>query len=771
LERQQAADQAHLKFRDDRSDFLSLVALWDFFADALSRKLSHRQLVDACRAQFVSYLRLREWRDVHQQLVSVLEDAGWAWPRELPRTYDAPRYATLHKALLAGFLGNIGGKNDADDGFLGARGIKFYLHPGSGIARKSNKWVLAAELTETTRLFARCAAKIEPEWIEMVAGDLVTREHFDPHWDERRGEVVGSERVSLYGLTLVARRPVSFGAIDPAAARDVFIREALVAGSIKTRGSFLAQNRKLIGEIAELEHKARRSDVLVDDAKIAAFYAERIPADVCSTGSFERWRQGVAERDPATLALTREHLMRHAATQVTVELYPEQLAVSGTTLPLKYRFAPGHPLDGLTATVPLALLNQVDEARLTWLVPGMIREKVTHYLKNLPKGWRNRLIPLPETVTSFLEATPIGKTPLTDALRAWLHERLGDAPDAGVWSGAALPNHLAVNIQVVDAAGRELAAGRDLRALRTQLGEAAQLTFATADSRFEKSGVKSWDFGDLPETLSIVRNGQRLTGYPALLDDGMEVSVALLDTHQAADTATRQGVLRLLRLALKSATAPFDRGGAGFAQAALQLKTTIPTDQLLADVLAAVIDRAFLGDDPLPRSEQAFAEQVRRARARLPAVAPSAFTLLQAIASGHFALSQQLATTVTKHPRFAADVRAQRDQLVYPGFFAATPWAKLQHLPRYLKALDRRVVRYAERPERDAHHADHVAALWQRYRDRVERDRQAGQRDAAVDDFRWLLEELKVSLFAQELKTPFPVSFKRLEKAWSELAR
>ncbi|MGI8896376.1 MAG: ATP-dependent RNA helicase HrpA, partial [Casimicrobiaceae bacterium] len=771
LERQQAADQAHIKFRDDRSDFLSLVALWEFFADALSQKLSHRKLVDACRAQFVSYLRLREWRDVHQQLVSVLEDTGWNWPRELPKAYDAPRYATLHKALLAGLLGNIGVKNDADDGFLGARGVKFYLHPGSGIARKANKWVLAAELTETTRLFARCAAKIEPEWIEAVAFDRVTREHFDPHWDERRGEVVASERISLYGLTLVARRPVSFGAIDPVTARDVFIREALVAGAFKTRGSFLVHNRKLVAEIAELEHKARRTDVLVDDATIASFYAERIPPDVCSTVTFERWRSAAEERDAGVLCLTREHLMRHAAAQVTVDLYPEHLAVAETTLPLKYRFAPGHPLDGLTTTVPLALLNQVEEARLTWLVPGMIREKVTHYLKSLPKGWRNRLIPLPETVTAFLEAMPFAGAPLTEALRAWLHERLGEAPGADVWAGAALPNHLAINIEVVDAAGRELAMGRDLRALRAQLGEAAQLTFAAAKPEFEKSFVKSWDFGDLPETLAIARHGQRLTGYPALIDDGAEVSVALLDTRQAADTATRQGVLRLMRLTLKSATASFDRGGAGFAQTALQLKTTVPTDQLLADVLAAVVDRAFLGDDPLPRTERAFAEQVRRARARLPAVAAGGFTLLQAIATEHFTLSQRLAKMAAPHARFAADVRAQRDALVHPGFYAATPWAKLQHLPRYLKALDRRLVRFAERPERDARHAEQVAALWQRYRKRIERDRQSGNRDAALEEFRWLLEELKVSLFAQELKTPFPVSFKRVERAWSELAR
>ena len=320
LERAQAADQAHLRFRDERSDFLSLVALWEFFADAQAQGLTHRRLVEACRAQFVSFLRLIEWRDVHRQLVATLEEAGWKWSPALPKAFDAARYATLHKAVLAGLLGNVGMRADADASYLGARGIRFHVHPGSGLARKSGKWILAAELTETSRLYARCAANIDPEWIEEVAGDRVTRDYFEPHWEEKRGEVVASERVSLYGLTLVARRPVSYGAIDPVAARDVFIREALVPGALRTKGAFLARNLALIEEVAELEHKARRQDVLVDDATIAAFYAERVPAGVFSLATFERWRADAEARDPACLELTREYLMRHAASAVTIEL-------------------------------------------------------------------------------------------------------------------------------------------------------------------------------------------------------------------------------------------------------------------------------------------------------------------------------------------------------------------------------------------------------------------------------------------------------------------
>jgi ATP-dependent helicase HrpA len=775
LAHQQAADQAHLKFRDERSDFLSLVALWEFFSDALDQKLSHRRLVDNCRAQFVSWLRLREWRDVHQQLVAALSEAGWTWSAQLPATMDTARYAKLHKAVLAGLLGNIGVKADAEECYLGARGLRFYLHPGSGLSRKGGgsgaKWILAAELTETSRLFARCAARVEPEWIEEVAGERVTRDHFEPHWDDKRGEVVASQRVSLYGLTLVARRPVSFGAIDPAAARDVFIREALVPGVLATTGPFLAHNRKLIADVAELEHKARRQDVLVDDDTIAAFYAEHLPAHIHSLVGFERWRAAAEASHPRLLFLTREYLMRHAATQVTVELFPASVEMAGTKLPLKYRFAPGHILDGLTLSVPLSLLNQVDDARLSWLVPGMVREKVTHYLKSLPKAWRNRLIPLPEVVTAFLESAPDAASALPDALRSYLRERLGDAPPAGVWDGSDVPAHLIVNIRVIDAAGGELAMGRDLGALRAQLGEAAQMSFAADGPAFEKRGLKRWDFGDLPMTLAIKRGKQQLTGYPALVDDGDSVSLAMLDTQDAADTTTRAGVLRLLKLTLRDAAARFDKGGPGFPQSALLLKTAIPTERLLADLIHAATDRAFLGDDPLPRNEQAFAEQVKRARTRMPAVGEGAFRLLAAIAAEHAALTQRLAALPAGLGRLGNEVRAQRDALVYPGFFAGTPWIQLAHLPRYLKALDRRLAKYAERPDRDAKHAEQVALLWQRYRERADRNAQAGRTETVLEDFRWLLEELRVSLFAQELKTPVPVSFKRVERAWIDLSR
>jgi ATP-dependent helicase HrpA len=771
LEKQQAADQAHLRFRDERSDFLSLLALWQFFAEAQGEGLSHRRLVERCRAHFVSYLRLLEWRDLHRQLAEQMGELGWHIAEALPAKIDEARYAAIHRALLAGLLSNIGSKAEEptlrETQYLGARGIRFFLHPGSGLAKKGPKWVLAAELTETTRLYARCAAKIEPEWIEAAAGDLVTRTHFDPRWDKDRGEVVAQERVALFGLTLVPRRRVSYGPIAPAAAREIFIREALVGGDFETKAPFLAHNRQLVGEIAELEHKARRQDVLVDEEAICAFYAERIPDAVCTAAAFERWRR---DADPRALFLTRAALMRHAAAAVTEEQFPDSIVMAGASLPLKYRFAPGHPLDGLTITVPLALLNQLDEARLSWLVPGMIREKVTWYLKALPKAWRGRLTPLPEGVTAFLEQHGPGELALGEALRVFIASRLGAPLPGQAWDAEAPPAHLQIIVRVVDAAGRELAASRDLTALRTQLSEAAQLSFAAAEPAFERRNIRTWDFGDLPETLAVQREGRGLTGYPALVEEGDGIALKLLDTRVAADGATRGAVIALMRTQLKDALRQWEKGAPGFVQAALALKPSIPAERLLADVLAAVRDRAFLGDDPLPRSERAFADQVKRARARLPAVAESAFRLLSEITGEYLALSRRIAALPKALRPLVDDVSAQRDRLVAPGFFVTTPWHHLVHFPRYLKALDRRIAKYGENPARDAKHAQTLGAFWERYFEREQALRRAGRSDPGLEAFRWLLEEMQVSLFAQELRTPVPVSLKRLERAWKELS-
>jgi len=775
LERAQAADQAHLQFRDDRSDFLSLIALWEFFDSAAQKALSHRKRVDACRAHFVSFLRMIEWRDVHSQLVAGLNDAGWTTDAKLPATIDVARYATIHRALLAGLLGNIGVKSEPaatlGGQYDGTRGIHFFLHPGSGLAKKPPKWVLAAELTQTSRLFARCAGRIEPEWIEAVAGNRVTRDHFDAHWDDTRGDVVAAERVQLYGLTLIARRPVAYGRIDPAQARNVFIREALVGDRLGVDAPFVRHNRALIEEVGGLEHKARREDVLVDEETIAAFYTERIPDAMFSRAAFEQWRAADERSNPQRLFLTRDVLMRHAASAVTEALYPQSLHVAGGDFALDYRFAPGHPLDGLTVTVPLARLNQVDPAALSWLVPGMIREKVTVLIKALPKTWRNRLIPVPDTVTDFLEQVRNVNVSLAEALHDYIAKRLGDAPAAATLAATELPVHLRVNIRVVDAAADEIAMDRDVTALQQRLREAAQLSFAAEGPAFERTGLRHWDFGELPQTLSMARGSARVTGYPALVDATDSVTLTLLDTEAAAEAATRRGVARLIGFELGDAPLRPLRNAPAWTTIGLQLRGAMALDALRDDAVAAVIDRAYIGDDPLPRDRQAFVAQVRRARTRLPAVIDSVLRLVAAIATDYQALTQALAALPAPQRMLAAEIRAQRDALVHAGFLAATPWESLHHVPRYLQAMLRRIQRYGQNPERDARHASQVNAWWSRYRDRRAADERGGRVSPRLAAFRWLIEELRVSLFAQELRTPMPVSFKRLEKAWLDIDR
>jgi ATP-dependent helicase HrpA len=771
FERADAADRAHEPFADERSDFLGHLKLWRFLDEALKHKKSNRRLAQQLHGHFLSHRRLREWRDIHGQLAALTGEMGMH-PNETPAGYEQ-----VHRALLAGLLGNVGFKSEEGD-YLGARGIRFVIFPGSALRKAQPRWAMAAELVETARLYARCVAKIEPEWIEPIAGRLANRHYFDPHWEKERAMVVAFERVTLYGLTIVAKRRVHYGPINPGAAREIFIRQALVAGEYATRALFLDHNRRLVREVQELEHKARRRDVLVDEETIFRFYDEIIPAHIHNGAAFEKWRREAEQANPKRLFLTRDELMRHAASDITEAQFPETLCVGDAELKLKYRFEPGHPLDGVTATVPLHLLNRLEAAPFAWLVPGLVREKVAWYFKALPKAIRRNVVPVPEQVTAFL--TQCGRVEergergeagasFAEALARFVQKRAGVPVAPDVWERADVPPHFRMNFRVVDDAGQELASGRDLAALKAQLGQAAQLTFGRMDAGIERENIRAWDFGDLPEELSFTRNGRKLTGFPALVDEGESVAIRLFDVREAAQATMRAGVVRLLRLALKEQVRQLEKGLRGFEQSALQLRAVATADDLRQDVIAAIVDRAFVGDDPLPRTQKEFEAQRARARTRLPAVTESACRHLAAVAEEYQRVALRLADARGAAARPAADVRAQLARLVYKGFFNATPWARLADLPRYLKAMRLRLDKYPNNPERDAKHAAGIAELWRRLEERLEKNRKAGAVDPRLEEFRWHLEELRVSLFAQELKTPHPVSVKRLDKIWSSM--
>jgi ATP-dependent helicase HrpA len=469
--------------------------------------------------------------------------------------------------------------------------------------------------------------------------------------------------------------------------------------------------------------------------------------------------------------------MRRAAADITEAQFPASIQADGVDLKLAYRFEPGHPLDGVTATVPLHLLNQLDPGPFEWLVPGLIREKVGALFKALPKAYRRHLVPPAQHVTGFLTEQERGEERgergdnLTKAVLRYAHRAAGEPVPADALEGTDIPAHLLMNFRVIDEAGRQLAMGRDLAVLKTQLGQAAQLTFAQAEPGIEKSGIRAWDFGELPATIAFTRGGRKLTGYPALVDEGESVAIKLFDTSGAAEVSMRGGVRRLMRFALKEQMKQLDKNLPGFTQAALALRTLAPADDLKDDLVSAIADRAFIGEDELPRNEKAFEALKQRARTRLPAVREAGCRLFVAIAEEWQRAQQRLNAAPKALSQPAADMRNQIGRLVFKGFLSATPWERLHDLPRYLKAAQRRLDKYPNDPERDVRHANDINVIWKRYEERAVKLKRAGESDPRLEDFRWRIEELRVSLFAQELKTPYPVSFKRLDKLWVEITK
>ncbi|MCS6995777.1 MAG: ATP-dependent RNA helicase HrpA [Casimicrobiaceae bacterium] len=768
FEAREAAERAHQAFADPRSDFLALLKIWRFFAELSEAEGSHRRQVAACRERFLSWLRLREWRDLHAQLKQTVEELGWPVAESIP---PDPPYEAIHRALLPGLLSHVGVKSDQGDDYLGARGIRFWLHPASSVTKKNLRWVVAAELSETSRLYARTVARIEPEWLEQAAAHLVTRNYLEPRWDDASGQVIAQERVSLYGLTIVPRRRVHYGRIAPAEAHQILCA-ALAARAVTTRAPFAAANQRLIESIEALEARTRRCDLLVSEETLAALYAARLPGHVVTRAELERWCED--PQQDACLRFTREELLRRNTDEFSEALFPDTLRLGDFEVPVSYRFEPGHPLDGVTARVPLALLNAVEPRFTTWLVPGLVRERVAVRLKALPKAARARLQPQAETVTAFLELTAPHEQPLERALLVFLRDYAGlDLPDE-VWARTPLPPHLELNVQVVGVQGEEIAMGRDLAALQRDFGEAARLAFqassaASHQARIEQSGLTSWRIGTLPERITVDRPGGEIVAFPALVDEGETVAVRVFETATEAARAHREGVLRLLSIALKVPLRAFEKGPPGFAQAALALKPVVATEQLLADFQRALASRALLGDEEPPRSEAAFREQLARAKPRIGLVAEQLGRMLAAVAEANSELQAALTSAGQRERALVPTLLAWRARLLHPRFLSETPWPQLPHLPRYLRALKRRLTKFSESPEREARHGPVLAAYWQRWE--AECARRGADAPPALLEFRWWLEELHVSLFAQELKTPFPVSVKRLEKFWNERLR
>ncbi|MEW6313512.1 MAG: ATP-dependent RNA helicase HrpA [Pseudomonadota bacterium] len=757
-ERAGSADNAHQKFADEKSEFLSYLKLWKFFDEVLAHKKSTRKLAELCRENFLSFTRMREWRDTHGQLHALVAELGWR-RNETPASYEQ-----VHRALLAGLLGNVGCKSDEAEHYLGARGIKFHIFPGSALAKKAGRWIMAAEITETTRLYARCVARIEPQWLESVGAHLLKKSRHDPHWEKKAAQVVALERATLYGLVVYSGRRVHFGPMDPGRAREVFIRQGLVGGEYETRAPFFEHNRKLIRDIQALEHKSRRPDVLVDEELIYAFYDSVIPADIHNGAAFESWRKEVERGNARLLYLKREDLMRHEAAGITTEQFPNKLDLGGAVFALSYHFEPGSARDGVTLTAPLALLNQVSAARCEWLVPGLLKEKVAQLLKSLPQKLRRHVVPVPEFAEKFAALVTPGETPLLQALAAHIRAQCGVTVPLDAFRLETLQTHLFMNFKVVDEHGRQLGMSRNLAQLRGEFGQSAQQQFAQSVAT-EGAGAPStdWDFGDLPDTQPVSRGGQQLLGYPAVCtagDAGDGVVVKVLDGAEAARAQHRLGLRRLFLLQLKEQVKYLEKSLPS--ALAMQYLPFGSGDELKRDIAAAAVERACLME-PLPRTRAQFVARKDEARVRLILIGQELVRLLGSILAEYVALQKKLATA----KNFAAqsqDIRAQCERLLPKGFLATVPYERLQHYPRYLKAAVARLDKLRADAARDARQAAELAPLERDYTRRLAQCRKQGVEDARLEEFRWLLEELRVSLFAQELKTPLPVSAKRLHK-------
>ncbi|KQR55761.1 ATP-dependent RNA helicase HrpA [Acidovorax sp. Leaf160] len=876
LEAQQQADQAHAKFDDEKSEFSGYLKLWKWIGEARggapslpsarmqreaarkgapsqavlpvaqriasaapapaalqaaataaqaaataaqvqpTHKLSNRQYEALLRQNFISIRRLREWRDIHTQLLTVVTEHRWKI-NTTPASYEQ-----IHLSMLAGLLGNIGIKSEEEDWYLGARGIRFYKHPGAHLSKKPGRWIVAAELVETTRLFGRGIAAIEPQWVEQIAGHLLKKQLLDPHWEKKAAQVSAVERATLYGLVIYNNRRVNFGKVDPHAAREIFIREALVGGQWETRLPFLAANQKLIAKVEELEHKSRRQDVLVDDELIYAFYDQQLPADICTGAGFEAWYKDEARQNPDLLKLTRDELMRHEAAGITSNAFPKTVRLGGVDCAAAYLHEPGDARDGITVTVPLFVLNQVQDERCEWLVPGMLQAKIQALLKSLPQRPRSRFVPLPESAARLAEllGTPerFGHGSLTDVLLKQVQTETSLDVKRADFKLDMLSPHLFMNFRVVDEHGRQLGQGRNLGALKAEWGAKARGAFqalaglklaavaAGSDAASNGAGAQeppgsdamkgvakegtgssarvahapaapqapaapagqrytAWTFGELPELMEIRKAGQTLIGFPALIDGGDAVSIEVFDEPEVAAAKHRAGLRRLFALQIKDALKYLEKNLPDLQKMAVAYMPLGTQEELRTQILDIALERAFL-QEPLPTNEADFKRRVEEGRGRLTLIANEVARLAGAILVEFAAAARKIKDTKNA-PDATQDAQQQLQRLMPRQFLAAAPWAQLAHFPRYLKAITQRLDKYRADPARDAARLAELRPQEQRYW-RLVAERK-GHVDARMVEMRWLLEELRVSFFAQELRTPQPVSVKRLDKLWAQI--
>jgi ATP-dependent helicase HrpA len=763
LDKKAESEAAQVRFFDEKSDFVSFLKLWAFFDEAIQKKTTQNNLRKLCHAHFLSYLRMREWRDLHEQIRELILDMNY-------KENDKPaNYVQIHRSILSGLLGNIGIKALEDDLYVGARNIEFHLSPGSNIKSRRSKWVMAADLVDTTKLYARTAAEIDVEWIESLSLHLVEHHHTDPYWDTKLSRVNAHERITLYGLTIVAKRNVHFGPINPEIAREIFIRQGLVSGGYVSKGLFWKHNQDLIEEVELLEHKARRLDVLVNEEDLFQFYDEKIPQGIINGVGFEDWRREIENKHPQVLFLTKELLMRRDANEITEVQYPETLNIEGVTIPLKYRFEPGHPDDGVTAVISEIDFHQLDLNIMQWLVPGMIREKLNCIFKSLPKNIRTQLFPLTDTVTEFLTQYKTHHH-LFQSISDFVLKKTKEPYMIGEEEIESLPRHCFMNIEVVNQKNELVSQGRDLNLLKGSVKPQVHVKKNDKTNAVERFNLKRWDFDELPDAIELNTHQKDYKGFVGLSDEDESVAIRVFVSEEEAKASHRQGVLRLLSFELKPQLKQLEKDLNKLKEAQLFLRDMIDAEELKGDVIEMILDTALNSEEVMPRTSSDFITLIKRIKNVLPQTMKALLDTIHLSATHYHQIKQLLKTLSPIQKRSESIFISRMNFLIHNEFIISTPSDIFSHLPRYLKALMIRIEKYPLRADKDVIMQKDIDRIYQLLGERLKPYVSKKMTPPkALKDFQWQIEELHVSLFAQDLKTAYPVSLKRLEKALDDI--
>ena len=749
-DRQQAADEAHRRYLDEQSDFIALVNLWRSY-EKERQALTQKQLRKYCRDNFLSFVRMREWRDIHRQLHLLCKEM------KLKENKVEADYVSIHQALLSGLLGNIGQKSGENE-YMGARNRTHYIFPGSSQFKSKPKWIASSELVETSRLYARNVARIDNNWIEPIAQHLVKSNVFEPYFDPKRGQVMAFEEVMLYGVVIVNKRRIDFAIADPIKAREIFIQSGLVEQALKTSASFYEHNKGLIEDIEKLESKSRKRDILVDNYALYAFYDARLPADVSS----EIMLRNFLKAGEAVLYLDRDQLMKQKV-ELSESLYPNAIRVADAELPIDYQFNPEAEEDGISINVPVAMLSQVSEAQLDWVIPGLLREKCLALIRSLPKALRKKFVPAPEYADRVVEQLEFDGRALVEVLAERLFRVSGTKVSPGDFNDANLEKHLNMNLRILDASGKTLGSGRDLTQLRSKFFVQADESFrARSEHELEQKGLTDWTFGDLPKEVEIPQGSVSLKGYPTLIDQGQSVDLEILDSSDTAAQQTQLGVLRLFLLRLPEQVKYLQRNIVGFEQFALLYMPRGNRDALLEDLIGAIFRFTFIEGLPTLATNQDFRARLQ-GKAQLISVANDVARLLGQLLKQAHEIETALETLSSAQHKFVVeDVKEQLHLLLQPGFLQVLPWRWLQQYPRYLKAIDFRLDKLQGNLLRDQQATQEINELMARWH--------SCSHPFAVSalHYRWMLEEYRISLFAQSVGTSIPVSSKRLEKQWQK---